>query len=106
MHHCLTNMIFLSDITTVIPLADCKRAVSLIFNKKKINWQSKQNRKQTVYLFYAALGGAEHVDDVARDQHHRRQCHEPANDLAPHWVHVLPQGQRRHLDGTEGKDPL
>lgn len=104
MHHYPPNMIFLSDITTVIPLANCKRAVSLIFNKKLAVKTLK--KKQTVYLFYAALGGAEHVDDVARDQHHRRQRHEPANDLAPHWVHVLPQGQRRHLDGTERKDPL
>lgn len=59
-----------------------------------------------LYLFYAALGGAEHEDGVAWDQYHGRQSHEPANHLAPQRVHVLPQGQRGHLNGTEGKNPL
>lgn len=58
------------------------------------------------YLFDAALGGAEHEEDIARDQHHRRQSHEPTNHLAPHWVNILPQGQRGHLNSTEGKHPL
>lgn len=59
-----------------------------------------------MYLFDAALGDAEQVDDVARDQYHGRQSHEPANHLAPQRVHILPQGQRGHLNGTEGKHPL
>lgn len=59
-----------------------------------------------LYLFDAALSGAEHVDDIARDQHHGGQRHEPANQLAPQRVHILPQGQRGHLNGTEGKNPL
>lgn len=59
-----------------------------------------------MYLFDAALGGAEHVDDIARDQYHGGQSHEPANHLAPQRVHVLPQGQRGHLNGAEGKYPL
>ncbi len=63
-------------------------------------------RVRGLYLFDAALGGAEHVDDVARDQYHGRQSHEPADHLAPQRVHILPQGQRGHLNGTEGKHPL
>lgn len=59
-----------------------------------------------VYLFDAALGEAEHVDDITWDQYHGRASHKPANHLAPHWVHILPQGQRGHLNGTEGKHPL
>lgn len=53
--------------------------------------------------FDAALGAAEHVDDVTRDQHHGRQSHEPPNHLAPQWVHILPQSQRGHLYGAECK---
>lgn len=60
----------------------------------------------SLYLFDAALGGAEHVDDISRDQYHGRQSHEPADHLAPQRVHILPQGQRGHLNGTEGKHPL
>lgn len=59
-----------------------------------------------LYLFYAALSGTEHVDDITRDQYHGRQSHDPASHLAPQWVHILPQGQRGHLNGTEGKNPL
>lgn len=58
------------------------------------------------HLFDAALGGAEHVDEVTRDQNHGGQRHEPADHLAPQRVHVLPQGEGGHLDGTEGKHPL
>lgn len=74
--------------------------------KQYIPKQKKTECRRSSYLFNAALSGAEHVNDVAWDQHHGRQRHEPTNDLAPHWVHVLAQGQRRHLDGTEGKDSL
>lgn len=56
-------------------------------------------------LFDAALGDAKHVDDISWDQYHGRQSHEPANHLTPQRVHILPQGQRGHLNGTEGKHP-
>lgn len=64
------------------------------------------SRVRGLYLFDAALGGAEHVDGVARDQYHGRQSHEPADHLAPQRVDILPQSQRGHLNGTEGKHPL
>lgn len=63
-------------------------------------------RVRGLYLFDAALGDAEHVDEVARDQQHGRHSHEPANHLAPQRVHILAQGQRGHLNGTEGKHTL
>lgn len=59
-----------------------------------------------LYLLNAALSDAEHVDNVAWDQYHWRQSHEPSNHLTPERVHVLPEGERRHLDGTEREHPL
>lgn len=59
-----------------------------------------------LYLFDAPLSGAEHVDYIAWDEYHGRHCHEPANRLAPQGVHILPQAERSHLNGTEGKHPL
>lgn len=57
-------------------------------------------------LFHAAVGGAEHVDGVAGNQDHGGQSHEPANHLTPQRIHILPQGQRGHLNGTKGENPL
>lgn len=59
-----------------------------------------------MYLFDAAFGAAEHVDNIAWDEYHGGHCHEPANRLAPQGVHILPQGERSHLNGTKGKHSL
>lgn len=61
---------------------------------------------KVLYLFDAALGDAKHVDDISWYQYHGRQSHQPADHLTPQRVHILPQGQRGHLNGTEGKHPL
>lgn len=58
------------------------------------------------HLLNAAAGSAEHVDGVAGNQNHGGQSHEPANHLTPQRIHVLAQGQRGHLNGTEGEHPL
>lgn len=58
------------------------------------------------HLFNAAAGGAEHVDGVAGNQNHGGESHEPADHLTPQRIHVLPQGQRGHLNGTEGENSL
>lgn len=58
------------------------------------------------HLFNAAAGGAEHVDGVAGNQNHGGESHEPADHLTPQRIHVLPQSQRGHLNGTEGENSL
>lgn len=59
-----------------------------------------------LHLFNAAAGGAEHVDGVAGNQDHGGESHEPADHLTPQRIHVLPQGQRGHLNGTKGENSL
>lgn len=59
-----------------------------------------------LHLLHAAAGGAEHVDGVAGNQNHGGERHEPADHLTPQRIHVLPQGQRGHLNGTKGENSL
>lgn len=82
--------------------------LQILFKVLKEAGGYEQDREdfKDLHLFNAAAGGAEHVDGVAGNQNHGGESHEPADHLTPQRIHVLPQGQRGHLNGTKGENAL
>lgn len=96
------------DETELMWISVSATIILLLLNVLKDGGGHVQDREdfKELHLFNAAVGATEHVDGIARNQNHGGHRHEPANHLTPQRIHILPQGQRGHLNSTEGEHAL
>lgn len=56
---------------------------------KSFNFTSTFAMRINTYLSECSLGGADLVHHPKRDADHGGESEQPANDIAPPWIHIL-----------------
>lgn len=97
-----------TDLSCVMSRIDLKQ---LIFQQTGKNSDCHQHSVvcsalSSTDLFVRALECEEHVSHVPRDEEHGGQGHAPAHTLAPFREHVIPHGERNHLNRAEEEHAL